>query len=177
MIRAAIPLIAAGTIAWPGGALATQSASRAAAHVHNAQGRAVGEAVALRQGDIVRVRVIVHGFVTGTHGVHLHQTGRCDAPDFASAGPHWNPAGRQHGRLNPQGPHLGDLPNLQVAPDGSGRLEFTIALPAGTPAHANPLLDADGTAIVIHAAVDDDRTDPAGNSGSRIACGAFAPVR
>lgn len=159
-----------------GSALATQSA-RAEATIRNAQGRVVGMAVALRERTVVRVRVTVRGFVTGTHGVHLHETGRCDAPSFTSAGAHWDLAGRKHGRLNPQGPHLGDLPNLQVARDGGGRLGFTIAIPAGTAAHTNPLLDADGTAIVIHAAADDDRTDPAGNSGARIACGAFAPVR
>jgi Cu-Zn family superoxide dismutase len=176
MPRLAILLIAACARGLQGGALAMQSA-RTAATVRNAQGRMVGEAVAVRERRVVRVRLTVRGFVPGTHGVHLHQTGRCDPPDFASAGPHWNPAGRQHGRLNPQGPHLGDLPNLQVERDGSGRLEFTIALAAGTAAHVNPLLDADGTAIVIHAAADDDRTDPAGNSGARIACGVFASVR
>jgi Cu-Zn family superoxide dismutase len=179
MPRLAILLIAGCAVALQSDAIALQAshASRAGASLHNAQGRAVGAAVALREHSVVRVRLTVRGFVPGTHGVHLHQTGRCDPPDFASAGPHWNPAGRQHGRLNPQGPHLGDLPNLQVERDGSGRLEFTIAVPAGTAAHANPLLDADGTAIVIHAAADDDRTDPAGNSGARIACGVFARVR
>jgi Cu-Zn family superoxide dismutase len=109
--------------------------------------------------------------------VHLHQTGRCDAPDFASAGPHWNPTSHQHGRLNPQGPHLGDLPNLQVAANGSGRIDFVVPVPAGTAAGANPLLDADGTALVIHAAADDLWTDPSGNSGARIACGVLTPVR
>ena len=112
----------------------------------------------------------------GPHGTHIHAVGKCTAPDFASAGPHWNPAGRQHGRLNPPGPHLGDLPNLEVRENGTGRVDFDLPVPTGTPADANPLLDADGTAIVIHAAADDERTDPAGNSGARIACGAFAPA-
>lgn len=180
MIRRTSLLIAGCAVALQTGAMAMQpagSAGRAGAILRNPVGGAIGEAVAQRTGSAVRVRLTVRGFVPGTHGVHLHQTGRCDAPDFASAGPHWNPAGRAHGRLNPRGAHLGDLPNLQIRPDGSGRLDFSLPVAAGTAARANPLLDADGTAIVIHAAADDDRTDPSGNSGARIACGAFAPVR
>lgn len=179
MIRLAILLIAGCAAALQTGVMAMQPshARRAAASLYNAQGRVVGDVTAMRERGFVRVRLNVRGFVRGTHGVHLHQTGRCDPPGFASAGPHWDPAGRQHGRLNPRGPHLGDLPNLQVEPGGSGRLEFTISVPTGTAAGVNPLLDADGTAIVIHAAADDDRSDPAGNSGARLACGVFAPVR
>ena len=180
MIRFAFRLIAAAAILLPTGVLAMQDAARpgsAATSLRNAQGQVVGDAVARREGAAVRIRLTVRGFTPGTHGVHLHQTGRCDAPDFASAGPHWNPASRQHGRLNPQGPHLGDLPNLEVRPNGAGRIDFDVPVPAGTAADANPLLDADGTSIVIHAAADDERTDPAGNSGARIACGAFAAIR
>src|SRR5205085_3328768 len=106
-------------------------ARRAGTSLRNAQGQVVGEASAARAGNVVRVRVSVHGFTPGVHGVHLHQTGRCDAPDFASAGPHWNPTNHQHGRLNSQGPHLGDLPNLQVAANGSGRVDFAVPVPAG----------------------------------------------
>ena len=105
------------------------------------------------------------GLSPGLHGVHLHAVGRCDGPDFASAGPHWNPASRQHGLENPEGHHSGDLPNQEVGPNG--KLKALI----------NPiprdLLDADGVALVIHAAPDDYRTDPSGNSGARIACAAF----
>ncbi|HYD13216.1 MAG TPA: superoxide dismutase family protein [Allosphingosinicella sp.] len=149
-------------------------AGRAGTSLRNAQNQMVGTATAARQDGIVRVRIDVRGFAPGTYGVHLHQTGRCEAPDFASAGPHWNPAARQHGRHNPQGPHLGDLPNLEVRANGTGRVEFDVAVPAGTAAGANPLLDVDGTAVVVHAAADDERTDPSGNSGARIACGVFA---
>ena len=145
--------------------------------LRNAQGQMVGGAVAARQGRQLRVSLTVRGFRPGTYGVHLHQIGRCDAPDFASAGAHWNPTERQHGRLNPQGPHAGDLPNLEVRPNGTGRIDFDVPVPAGVAADVNPLLDADGTSIVIHAAADDERTDPSGNSGARIACGVLAPVR
>ena len=179
MTRFALPLLAIAGIALPASVMAMQDTARpagAATNLRNAQGQVVGDAVARRDGNVIKVRLTVRGFTPGTHGLHLHQTGRCDAPDFASAGPHWNPAGRQHGRLNPQGPHLGDLPNLEVRENGTGRVDVDLPVPTGTPADANPLLDADGTAIVIHAAADDERTDPAGNSGARIACGAFAPA-
>lgn len=187
------PLIAAGIAVSAGAAVAQHgdhgahgghAASPAAAHaghlatpVRNPQGQVIGEAGAVRDGNVVKVRLTVRGFNAGTYGVHLHQAGRCEAPDFASAGPHWNPSERQHGRLNPQGPHLGDLPNLEVRANGTGRIDFDVPVPAGTAADANPLADADGTAIVIHAAADDERTDPSGNSGARIACGVLTQVR
>ena len=176
MIRFGHPLIVIIAVMLPADvALAQQG--RAAASLRNAQGQVVGEASAAREGNVVRVRLSVRGLTPGTHGVHLHQTGRCDAPAFASAGPHWNPTNHQHGRLNPQGAHLGDLPNLEVGANGSGRINFAVPVPAGTAAGVNPLLDADGTALVIHATADDLRTDPSGNSGARIACGALTPVR
>ena len=158
-------------------AASAQPAGGAGIGLRNAQGQMVGGAVAARRGNAMHVAVTVRGFRPGIYAVHLHQSGRCDAPDFASAGPHWNPTERQHGRLNPQGPHLGDLPNLRVLPNGTGRIDFDVPVPAGTAADANPLSDADGTSIVIHAAADDERTDPSGNSGARIACGILAPVR
>ena len=124
----------------------------------------------------LRVRVEAAGLVAGTYAVHLHQAGRCAPPAFDSAGPHWNPAGRQHGRLNPLGPHLGDLPNLNVGADGAGTVEFTIpgaSLSRGD--HA--LADRDGAALVVHAGPDDYRTDPSGNSGARLACGVVSEPR
>ena len=176
MTRFGLPLLLLAAAAFPASA-ATAQRNRAAANLHNAQGQLIGEASAARAGNVVRIRLTVHGLTPGTHGVHLHQTGRCDSPDFTSAGPHWNPTSHQHGRLNPMGPHLGDLPNLVVGANGRGRIDFAVPVPAGTAAGANPLLDADGTSVVIHAAADDLRTDPSGNSGARIACGVLIPVR
>jgi superoxide dismutase, Cu-Zn family len=126
------------------------------------------------------VRLIqVHGGVSvavrgenlppGLHGAHIHAVGRCDAPDFASAGPHWNPTQRQHGRENPAGPHMGDIPNLSIGSDGRGSLQFEVS-GAWTRAGEPRILDADGAAFVVHANADDNRTDPSGNSGGRIAC-------
>jgi Cu-Zn family superoxide dismutase len=132
----------------------------------------MARATASEFGDGIRVRVEAMGMPAGVYGAHVHTTGRCEAPDFASAGPHWNPTGQQHGKNNPQGMHKGDLPNLAVGTDGRGSFEVTIpgASMSGGP---NPLLDSDGAAVVIHASPDDYRTDPSGNSGGRIACGKF----
>ena len=106
------------------------------------------------------------GLPPGEIGMHIHAVGRCDGPDFASAGPHWNPAGKQHGRLNPAGEHLGDLGNMWIGADGSVRMDMRPD-PAGS---VPSPFDADGAALVIHAQRDDERTDPSGNSGARIAC-------
>ena len=119
----------------------------------------------------IEIRVQAAGLPPGHYGVHLHAVGRCDGPAFESAGPHWNPTARQHGRLNPAGPHLGDLDNLEVDESGAGRVEFRIN--GGAISGAEGMIDADGAALVIHAAADDYRTDPSGNSGARIACGVF----
>ena len=117
----------------------------------------------------LKVAVQAMGMASGTYGIHLHMVGRCDAPDYSSAGGHWNPTGAMHGMNAPQGPHRGDLPNLVIGADGRGTIDFTI--PGGTLTGAQGLLDADGGALVIHAQADDYRTDPAGNSGARMVCG------
>lgn len=148
-------------------------AGEASAEMRDAAGLVMANARAARSGDRLRVRVDAAGLAPGSYGVHIHAVGRCDPPAFESAGPHWNPAGRHHGAQNPQGPHLGDLPNLLVGANGEGMLEFSIA-GATLSGGANPLLDGDGAALVIHANPDDYRTDPSGNSGARIACGVFA---
>ena len=112
------------------------------------------------------LRIAVDGLAPGEHGLHLHAVGLCDRPDFKSAGPHWNPAGKQHGHLNPQGEHAGDLPNITVSANGHGAINFLVS---------GELADADGTSLVIHADPDDYKTDPSGNSGARIACAVLAP--
>jgi len=148
-----------------------RDAREARAEIKDANGRTVAHATLTQEADGLRLRVTgASGLPEGVHGIHIHTTGRCDGPDFASAGGHWNPTGHQHGSLNPQGQHMGDLPNFAIDHRGHGSLEATIA---GGMLHggANPLLDADGAAVVVHAGSDDYRTDPAGNSGGRIACG------
>lgn len=134
-----------------------------------ADGSSRGTVTLIQAHGEMGVLVDVHGLPPGVHGAHIHAVGRCDPPDFTTAGPHWNPTGRQHGSQNPQGPHLGDLPNLTVGADGRGRLEFRVPN-ARVRTGASPLQDADGAAFVIHASGDDYRSDPSGNSSARIAC-------
>ena len=116
----------------------------------------------------VLVSGTVSGLGLGAHGIHIHEVGRCEAP-FTSAGAHFNPEHRQHGFKNPQGSHLGDMPNIDTP--AAGPLKFEFLLPGVTIKGNNALLDGDGAAIVVHGARDDYLTDPAGNSGGRIACG------
>lgn len=140
----------------------------ATAMLRTAQGAEAGRATATDVAGGVRFTFDGMGLPPGTHGIHVHTTGRCDAPGFETAGPHWNPTSMKHGTMNPQGPHQGDIPNLIV--DSSGRGTIGATVPGATLAG---LLDADGAAMVVHAAADDLRTDPSGNSGGRIACGVF----
>ena len=142
--------------------------------IRKADGSLAARAMVWQGRSGLEVRVQAAGLPAGHYGVHLHEVGRCDGPAFASAGGHWNPTGRQHGKLNPAGHHLGDLDNLDVDQSGAGRLEFTI--PGAAAGGAGGLFDADGAALVIHVAPDDYRTDPSGNSGARIACGALVPA-
>ena len=141
----------------------------ASATIQNRSGQAVGEARFYSLAGEVTVAMSFTGLAPGSHGVHLHTTGNCSAADFTSAGGHLNPGGAQHGTENPQGAHLGDLPNVQIASDGSGSVS---AILRGTRESVlASLFDADGTAVVVHESADDYRTDPAGDAGSRVACG------
>jgi superoxide dismutase, Cu-Zn family len=130
-----------------------------------ADGAERGQAALRLTDGRMRLTIDAAGLMPGAHGVHIHDVGKCEAPDFASAKAHWNPAMKMHGRDNPMGAHSGDLPNLMIGTDGRGSL--TIDVP-GTMAQ---LLDADGASVIIHADADDYKTDPSGNSGKRLACG------
>jgi len=152
-------------------AVATVALS-AVAKLMNAGGEAVGEAVLTETADGLTLALTVTGLTEGHKGVHIHQTGACTAPDFTSAGSHWNPMATQHGLDNPQGAHKGDLPNLEVGADGTGAL--TAQIDGATLAGESGLFDDDGAAFVVHERADDQKTDPSGDSGARIACGVFA---
>lgn len=140
----------------------------AVALLQTADGTTVGNATATADEGGVLIALNVQGLPPGEHGVHVHMTGSCEPPGFESAGSHWNPASSQHGLENPAGPHAGDMPNLVVGEDGLGSLRYTLQGAA-----LDGLLDADGSAFVVHAMPDDQITDPSGNSGDRIACGVF----
>lgn len=167
-MRALLPLLllaacTQGTME-TGAPLATGRA--ATATLMDAARRPAGRATVREVAGGLRVTVDARNLPMGTHGAHLHTVGSCLGPDFASAGPHWNPANAKHGSMNPAGPHAGDLPNLTIGRDGRGTLGVVLA-----GATMDGLLDADGAALVIHAGPDDLMTDPSGNSGARLACG------
>ena len=141
------------------------------AELRDAAGRVRARSTVEQSGDSLRVRVEAVAMSPGAYGAHIHATGRCEAPAFTTAGPHWNPTGASHGKDNPQGMHKGDLPNLLVGTDGRGSFEYTIPNASISGRGPNPVMDADGAAMVVHAAADDFQTDPSGNSGARVACG------
>lgn len=139
------------------------------ANLSLANGSSAGTAMLMRSGDGYSMMVQARGLTPGAHGFHLHTTGRCDAPDFTSAGGHLNPGDRSHGRLSAQGPHLGDMTNLQVGADGM--VTATVEVPDVRADALAQIFDADGTAVMIHSGPDDYRTNPSGDAGSRVACG------
>jgi Cu-Zn family superoxide dismutase len=119
---------------------------------------------------LVHINVVVSGMKPGLHGIHIHDRGICIKPTFTSAGEHYNPLGKEHGLKNPQGPHAGDLPNLEVGQDGKGYLSTTTKLVTLSPGPTT-LFGGNGSSLVIHAGPDDQMSNPSGKSGARIACG------
>jgi len=136
---------------------------------HDAQGRQVGTATLTQTPAGVLLDARLTGVEPGTHAFHVHQTGKCDAPDFKSAGGHYNPTGTNHGYYAPKGTHAGDMPNQIAQPDGT--LTFQVVNPrVSLDAGKRSLFDADGSALVLHAKPDDYESQPAGDAGGRIAC-------
>lgn len=146
------------------------------ATLQDADGNEVGQATFSEGDNGVLIQVEVQGLTVeaaGEHGIHIHTMGAC-TPDFQAAGGHFNPTNTQHGLDNPNGPHAGDLPNITIDENGNATYEAVaelVTLDEGD----NSLLDSDGSAIIIHAGPDDMVTDPAGDSGDRIACGVILP--
>lgn len=142
----------------------------ATATVRNSSGTSLGIVRLESVAGGVRLTGELTGLTPGAHGIHLHTVGRCDAPAFASAGDHFNPRNARHGLANPEGPHAGDMPAIAADANGRAVVDHTTAL-VTLGSGPGSLFDADGSAVVVHASSDDQRTDPSGNSGSRIACG------
>lgn len=139
----------------------------AKASLKDAKGQSLGDVTLEQTPHGVLIKGSLSNLPAGAHAIHIHETGKCDAPDFKTAGGHFNPTKKTHGMMSPSGKHEGDLPNITVASDGKAQFEFF----ANEGLTVQSLMDADGSAIVVHAQGDDYKTDPAGNAGGRIACG------
>jgi Cu-Zn family superoxide dismutase len=141
--------------------------------IKDAKGNNVGMAmVSPAKGGGVLFELSLKGLPPGEHGIHLHDVAKCEAPGFKSAGTHFNPTKKQHGLSNPAGPHAGDLPNFTVAANGTANTTITNKnLTMG--AEANSIYAGGGTALVIHEKADDGKSQPSGNAGNPIACGAI----
>lgn len=165
------PLVGMVILGLTAGVAAAGGATQAGARIIDGAGQTIGWAQLTEDAaGQLHLNVHVSGLTVGRHGIHLHAIGQCIGPTFASAGGHHNPLGAEHGLDNPAGAHAGDLPNLVVNVAGRGHLD-AVSHRATLSSGPVSLLDADGSAIVIHAFEDDQVTNPTGNSGPRVACG------
>ncbi|MEX2460175.1 MAG: superoxide dismutase family protein [Paenibacillaceae bacterium] len=137
----------------------------------NTKGVKIGTAELSTVTEGVKIHLEAAKLTPGLHGIHFHEVGLCEKPDFATSGMHFNPFQKQHGFDNPQGYHAGDLPNIQVEPDGKVNVDLITKSVTLENGKSNSLLTAPGVSLIIHEKSDDYMTDPSGNSGARIACG------
>ena len=145
------------------------------AELHDAQGNSVGTAEFSPAPQGVSIRLNLSSLPPGVHGIHIHAVAKCEGPAFTTAGGHLNPDMKHHGLENPEGPHAGDMPNITVSADGTAKA--TVVAPGVTMGDdTHSIFSNGGTAIVIHAMADDLKSDPAGNAGTRIACGVIAKM-
>ena len=161
-------LIGAGLVLLSAGC--SETGSEQEIEMKNGDGNSVGVATLSEEDDAVKLKLDLQGLPPGDHAIHFHEKATCEAPDFKSAGDHFNPEGKEHGLMNAKGAHSGDLPNIHVEEDGTAKLELT-ARHAELSEDDDGLLKDGGTALVIHEKADDGMSQPAGDAGDRIACG------
>lgn len=137
----------------------------------NQDGDSLGTVKILEEADGLGLKLALEGLPPGEHGFHIHEKGECKQPDFISAGNHFNPDDNKHGLLHPEGSHAGDLPNIIVDDEGKVDIELTAPNLTMKKGKKNSILQKDGTALIITETKDDGMTQPAGDSGMRIACG------
>jgi superoxide dismutase, Cu-Zn family len=143
-----------------------QDVTKAAANLEPKSGsRVTGTVMFTKMGNEVQVVADIQNLTPGKHGFHLHEKGDCSAADASSAGGHFNPTHQHHGGPNTAERHVGDLGNLEADASGKAHLDWKGKMNLSG---ADSII---GKSVVVHEKADDLKTDPAGNSGARIACG------
>jgi Cu-Zn family superoxide dismutase len=170
-MKTVLALIAAGVVGMIDYGIAAEPKTIKVNLINSSQ-QEVGTAMLRQTSDGVLIRIELPrnaaGIAPGVHAIHIHEVGRCEPP-FKSAGEHFNPLQKRHGFFDKEGRHLGDLPNIHVPKNEPLTVEVLapqLTLDSGK----TGVFDLDGSALVIHRSADDYRTDPAGDSGDRIAC-------